>query len=162
MTLFLTFQSFPPLLSSFIWPLTMLLVTSRTFKSCSLSLCLTMPKERPWGTDYVWITVYKEKPQDTFILFWCTIPFSSLCLWKTSYYKPQMMFPSHLLAIHLNLWDNGFPFCPLGGDEHQESSVQNLTMRGRQTSLTLITVIYIFYPWHVLQLLEILSNYPFP
>ena len=145
MTLFPTFQSLPPLLS-FLWPLTMLLVTSWTFKSCSLCLGLTMPKERPWGTDYASITVRKEKPQDTSMLSWCTIPFSSLCLGKTSYYKPQTMFPSHLLAIHLNLWDDGFPLCPLGGEEHQESSVQNLTMRDRQTSLTLITVISSFIP----------------
>lgn len=47
-------------------------------------------------------------------------------------------------AIHLNLWDNGFPFCPLGADQHQESSVRSLTMRGRQTSLNLISVISIF------------------
>lgn len=47
-----------------------------------------------------------------------------------------MMFLEHLLGIHLNLWDNGFSFCPLGGDDHQENSVQNLGMRGKQTILT--------------------------
>ncbi|RMC12238.1 hypothetical protein DUI87_09749 [Hirundo rustica rustica] len=49
---------------------------------------------------------------------------------ETCYYNSQVMFPAHLLAIHLNLWDNGFSFCPLGGDEPQ-NSVQNLGMRGK-------------------------------
>lgn len=48
----------------------------------------------------------------------------------TSYFNSQMMFPADLLDIHLNLCNNGFSFCPLGGDEHQENSVQNPGMRG--------------------------------
>jgi len=75
-----------------------------------------------------------------------------------------MVFPSHLLVIHLNLYDNGFPFCPLCGDEHQESSVQksHYERQAGKSNLDYCHLQFLFYPWHVLQLLEILSNYPFP
>lgn len=110
-----------------IWLLTMLLMMSWTFKSCFFFFCWSTPKERFWGKGYMQLTVS--------MLFWNTITFSSLYLGETSYCNSQLIFPAHLIAIHLNLWDNGFSFCPLGGDEHQENSVQNLGMRGKWTIL---------------------------